>query len=104
MPQAPRVTAPIRVGGRIRAPRAIVAPQPVYPPLARQSKVAGDVNLDAVIDADGNVVEMQLVSGHPLLVQAAMNALRQWKYEPTYLNDQPVPVRLVVTVKFRLSE
>jgi protein TonB len=104
MPKAPpAVTAPIRVGGRIRAPRAVVAPQPIYPPLAKQAKIWGDVNIDAVIDAQGNVVEMQLVSGHALLVQAAMDALRQWKYEPTYLNDQPVPVRLVVTVKFRLE-
>ena len=64
--------------------------------------VTAYVVVDAVIDVHGNVVEMQVLSGHPLLVQAATDALRRWKYQPTILNDEPVPVQLVVTIKFRL--
>jgi protein TonB len=62
------------------------------------------VSIDAVIDSKGNDVEMQVVSGPPLLIDAALNAVREWKYEPTYLNDQPVPVRLIVIVVFRLGQ
>ena len=102
-PTPPAPKAPIRVGGRIRAPRAISTPDPVYPALARQAKIQGDVIIDAVIDTNGNVVEMQVVSGHPLLIPAAMEAMRRWRYEPTYLNEQPVAVQLVVTIKFRLG-
>jgi len=95
--------APVRVGGRVRAPRLVSQVPTVYPVLARQARIGGQVLIDAVIDEHGNVVEMQVVSGHPLLIPAAVDAVRKWKYEPTYLNDQPVPVQLVVTVFFRLE-
>ena len=85
------------------APRAIASPDPIYPSLAKQARIYGDVVIDAVIDVQGNVVEMQVVSGHPLLVPSAVDALRKWKYQPTILNDEPVPVQLMVTIKFRLS-
>jgi len=105
VPPAPAATpmAPIRVGGRVKAPREIAKPDPIYPALAKQAKVQGDVILDAVIDTSGNVVEIQVVSGHPLLIPAAIAAVRKWKYEPTYLNEQPVAVQLLVTVRFRLG-
>jgi protein TonB len=103
IPPAPMPKAPVRVGGRVMAPRVISAPDPKYPSLARQARIFGDVVIDAVIDVHGNVVEMQVVSGHPLLVPAALDALRLWKYQPTILNDEPVPVQLMVTIKFRLS-
>jgi periplasmic protein TonB len=95
--------APMRVGGRIKPPRVLQAPAPKYPVLARQSNLEGKVLLDAVIDAQGNVTEVQVVSGHPLLINAALDAVRQWKYEPTYLNDQAISVKLFVTVTFQLS-
>lgn len=105
IPPAPSAMpkAPVRVGGRVMAPRAISAPDPQYPSLAKQARIFGDVVIDAVIDVKGNVVEMQVLSGHPLLVPAALDALRKWKYQPTILNDEPVPVQLLVTIKFRLS-
>jgi protein TonB len=62
------------------------------------------VVIDAVIDAEGNVVEMKVISGHPLLIPAALDALRKWKYEPTYLNEQPVAVQLAVTVNFAIGQ
>ena len=91
---------PIRAGGKVKAPRLISAPEPVYPVLARQSKIAGAVVIDAVIDTQGNVVEMRTVSGQPILVLAAMEALRHWKYEPTILGGEAFPVRLLVTITF----
>jgi protein TonB len=102
-PRAARSSAPIRVGGRVREPRPIRKVFPVYPPLARQTRVQGVVMIDAVLDQQGNVVQMTVVSGAPLLIQAAMDAVQQWKYEPTYLNDEPIAVRLVVNVTFRLE-
>ncbi len=91
---------PIRAGGKVKAPRLISAPEPVYPVLARQSKIAGAVVIDAVIDTQGNVVEMRTVSGQPILVLAAMEALNHWKYEPTILGGEAFPVRLLVTITF----
>lgn len=102
-PAAPAPKAPIRVGGRIMPPRQIYAPEPVYPLLAKQAKIQGEVVVDAVIDAQGNVVQMQVVSGHPLLLQAALETLRKWRYQPTYLNEEPISVQLYVTIRFRLS-
>ena len=58
----------------------------------------------AVPDESGNVVEMKIVSGHGLLIQAAFDAVRQWKYEPTYLNDEPVAVQMFINVSFQLSQ
>ena len=92
--------APIRVGGKVKPPRVLFAPEPVYPILARQARISGAVVIDAVIDAEGNVVEMQPVSGQPILAKAAMEALRRWKYEPTILGSEPFPVRLLVTITF----
>jgi protein TonB len=96
--------APIRVGGRVRPPRQLSKRSPVYPVLAKQTKVQGVVTIDAVIDTEGDVVEMLVVSGHPLLISAALEAVKQWKYEPTYLNDQPIAVQLIVTVNFQLDQ
>jgi protein TonB len=95
---APR--RPIRVGQGVKAPRLILGPQPVYPVLARQAKISGAVVIDAVIDTQGNIVEMRTVSGHPILALAAMEALRHWKYEPTILGGEAFPVELLVTITF----
>ncbi len=103
-PPAPIASAapksPIRVGGGVKAPRLIFAPDPVFPVLARQARIGGAVVIDAVIDTLGNVVEMRAVSGQPILVLAAMDALRRWKYEPTILGGEAFPVRLLVTITF----
>ncbi len=96
--------SPIRVGGKVKAPRLIFGPGPVYPLLARQARVSGAVVIDAVIDTQGNVVEMRTVSGQPILALAAMEALRQWKYEPTILGVEAVPVRLLVTITFERKD
>ncbi|MGB7846382.1 MAG: energy transducer TonB, partial [Candidatus Acidiferrum sp.] len=94
---------PVRVGGRVKEPKLIRRVDPQYPPLAMQTHMQGSVVIDAIIDEHGDVVEVKVVSGPPLLLQAALDAVRRWKYEPTYLNDQPVAVQLNVTVAFRLG-
>jgi protein TonB len=91
---------PVRVGHGVKAPRLILGPQPVYPILARQARISGVVVIDAVIDTQGNIVEMRTVSGYPILALAAMEALRHWKYEPTILGGEAIPVELLVTITF----
>jgi periplasmic protein TonB len=103
-PKSAGPKAPVRVGGRVREPRLTTRVDPTYPPLARQTHMQGTVVIDAIVDEQGNVVEAKIVSGPPLLIGSALEAVRKWKYEPTYLNDQPVPVQLNVTVTFRLNE
>jgi len=77
---------------------------PIYPTLAKQTHLQGVVVIDAILDEQGSVVEAKIVSGPALLIQSALEAVKRWKYEPTYLHDQPVPVQLNVTVTFRLNE
>jgi periplasmic protein TonB len=101
---APGKSAPIRVGGRVKPPRAVVQPPPEYPALARRARIEGQVQVDAVLDEQGNVIEMKVVSGPSLLYQAAPDALKKWKYQPTYLNDQPIAVQMLVTVTFVLGQ
>jgi periplasmic protein TonB len=76
---------------------------PVYPPLAKQARLQGEVVLEAVISREGDVTNLKVVAGHPLLVEAALTAARQWKYRPTLLNGQPVEVVSQVTVPFTLE-
>jgi TonB family protein len=90
------------VGGRMIEPRLVTRTVPSYPAAARQVGIEGDVAIDAVIDTDGKLTNLKVVSGAPLLQQAALDSLRSWKYEPGYLDDKPVPVKTSITVKFRL--
>ena len=94
---------PLHIGGDVKSPRAIYTPQPKYPMLALQGRIEGDVEIDAVIDKDGNVVQERVMSGPPLLVSAAMDAVKHWKYQPTYLNGAPWPIELTINVTFSLS-
>jgi protein TonB len=77
--------------------------EPTYPPLARSARVQGDVVLSAVIDSNGQIQNLVLVSGHPMLVPAAITAVKQWRYKPFLLNGQPVEVETTITVIFSLS-
>jgi protein TonB len=76
---------------------------PVYPPLARQARIQGQVVLHAVISKDGSITGLNLVSGHPMLAPAAIDAVKQWKYKPYLLNGEPVEVDTEVQVNFTLS-
>jgi protein TonB len=77
---------------------------PVYPPLARQTRISGTVRLHAIIAKDGTVQQLEVLSGHPLLVQSALDAVRQWRYQPTLLNGEPVEVDTTVDVIFSLNQ
>src|ERR1700674_5431046 len=103
-PGLPGKAAPLRVGGHVRPPKAIVQVRPEYPPLARQAHIQGEVQVDAILDEQGNVIDMKIVSGHPLLHQAALDALKKWKYEPTYLNDRPIAIEMIVKIAFQLGQ
>ncbi len=102
-PRQPAAKRIVRVGSHIKAPRQTYSVQPEYPPLARQAHVSGTVVVDAVLDEHGNVVGAHALSGHPLLIPAALRAVLQWKYEPTLLNGTPVAVEMEVTVHFKLG-
>jgi protein TonB len=77
--------------------------QPEYPSLARQARIQGQVSLRAIISRDGRIENLQVVNGHPLLVQAAIDAVRQWRYRPYMLNGEPVEVETQITVNFTLA-
>ena len=91
---------PARVGGEVREATRTVYVEPVYPEIAKRAGVTGVVILEAVIDPQGNVTDVNVLRSIPLLDQAAMDAVRQWKYRPTLLNGVPVPIVMTVTVNF----
>lgn len=98
---APRANAPVRVGGNIRKPPRIVDAAPVMPQVARQAGIRGVVILEITIGTDGRVSDVKVLRSIPLLDQAAIDAARQWRYEPTRLNGAPVPVIMTETVSFQ---
>lgn len=99
----PKPLERIRVGGNVQAANLIRKITPVYPPLAKQARVQGTVRFSAIIGKDGTIQNLQLVSGHPLLVPAATDAVKQWVYKPTLLNGEPVEVITQIDVNFTLS-
>jgi len=104
-PPPPKVTPKrVTVGGNVQAARLVNKVQPLYPPLARQTRISGTVKLHAIIGKDGSVQQLAMVSGHPLLVQAALDAVRQWRYQPTLLNGEPVEVDTEIDVIFSLAQ
>jgi protein TonB len=91
------------VGGQVQEARLLKSVPPVYPGLAKSNRVTGEVTLDALIDAAGNVTAVRVISGPTLLQQAAIEAVRQWKYEAARLDGRPVAMHLWVTVKFHIG-
>ena len=104
--EAPKPITPkqIRVGGNVQSAKLIRQPKPQYPPLAKQARIQGTVRFNAVIGKDGTIQNLTLVSGHPLLVPSAQDAVRQWVYQPTLLNGDPVEVVTTIDVNFTLSQ
>ena len=104
-PPAPVITpqAPIRVGGMVKEPSVVKVVPPVYPKIAMKARVTGTVVLEATVTAEGTVDEIKVISGHPLLIPSAIECVKQWRYEPTYLNGQPVAVLLNAKVHFELG-
>jgi len=98
-----RPKGPIRISTGMKEPRVLVAPPVEYSPIARQARVQGVVTLEAIIDEQGNVTQVRAISGPGLLLASAVKAVASRKYEVTYLDGQPVAIRLEVTVNFRLN-
>jgi protein TonB len=103
LPPPPPTPKVLRVGGIVREPRKLVHVPPVYPPLALQSRKEGTVTLEALLDATGKVESVRVMSSVPLLDDAAVRAVRQWRYTPTELNGVPVPVLMTIIVRFSLE-
>ena len=102
---APLPAAPIRVrqGGVVKEAVVVRRVEPVYPDLARRARISGEVQLEGVIGTDGRIRELKVLSGHPLLTKAALDAVSQWLYRPTTLNGEAVEVIAPITVTFRLN-
>ena len=94
---------PVPQGGQVQAARLVKRVDPVYPSAAAQAHVTGMVRLHAIISKTGEVREVDVISGHPLLLQSAMSAVKQWRYRPTFLNGRPVEVETTIVVEFSLT-
>ena len=101
----PKVATPqrVRVSQGVTQGLLIRKIQPPYPPLARQARIQGNVVLQAEISKSGDIQNLHLISGHPMLAPAAIEAVKQWKYRPYILNGEPVEVETQITVIFSLS-
>jgi len=105
LPPPPKAAPPARIkqGGEVTAASIITQSRPVYPSLARQARIQGTVVLHAIIDKEGKVAQLEVISGHPLLVQSALDAVKQWRYKPTQLNGDPVEVDTTIQVTFTMG-
>ena len=103
-PKKPQAPKQIVVGGKVQEASLERKVIPQYPSLAKSARISGEVVFKAVIDKDGNIKGLQLLSGHPLLVEAARSAVSQWHYRPTELNGEKVEVITTITVNFVLSQ
>ena len=101
----PKIATPtrVRVSSGVSSGLLIRKVSPNYPPLARQARIQGTVVLQAQISKDGSIQNLQLISGHPMLAPAAIEAVKQWKYKPYLLNGEPVEVETQVQVNFTLA-
>jgi len=104
MPPPPKPSQQrVRIGGNVQAAKMVRQIQPMYPQIAKTAHVQGTVILHAIIAKDGSVQELQYISGPALLMRSAMDAVHQWKYQPTLLNGEPVEVDTTISVVFTLS-
>jgi protein TonB len=94
----------IKIGGSVQQAKLIRQPKPVYPALAKQARISGTVHLSAIIARDGTIQKLEVLGGHPLLVPSALEAVKQWVYQPTLLNGEPVEVQTTIDVNFTLSQ
>jgi protein TonB len=102
-PPVQRPSGPVRVSELVRPPRKMVDVRPVYPEYARAARIEGTVVLEAILDRNGRIDQLRVVKSVALLDQAALDAVRQWRYSPTVLNGQPVAVLMTITINFTLQ-
>ncbi len=102
-PAPPRPKEPVHVGGRIQAPTKLVHVNPIYPPIPLAARKEGLVILEALIAEDGTVRDVKVLRTAALFDEAAVTAVRQWRFSPTLLNGEPVPIVMTVTVGFTME-
>ena len=102
--QTAKPSAPIPVGGKVMEAKILKRVMPIYPQLAKNARVSGKVHLMSIIAKDGTIQKLEVIDGHPLLVGAALEAVRQWIYRPTLLNGEPVDVIAPIEVNFTLTQ
>ncbi len=102
-PPPAKAKGPLRVGGNVQQANLIRQVQPVYPPIAKTAHISGTVILHAIISKEGAIEKLEYVSGPPLLMKNAMDAVNQWRYRPTMLNGEPVEVDTTISVVFTLG-
>jgi len=100
----PGVPSRIKIGGSVQQTKLVSQPHPVYPPDAKAARIQGVVQLSAIIGKDGTIQKLEVISGHPLLVPSALEAVQQWRYQPTLLNGQPVEVITQIDVNYTLAQ
>jgi protein TonB len=88
----------------VQQAKLISQPKPVYPPLAKQARISGVVHLAAIIGKEGTVIDLKVISGHPLLIPSALEAVQQWVYQKTLLNGEPVEISTQIDVNYTLSD
>ncbi len=93
----------VRVASELQQAKLLSSSMPLYPVLAKRGRVEGTVRLTATIDKEGKVEKLETVSGHPILEQAAVEAVKKWRYRPTILNGEPVEVVTTIDVVFKLT-
>ena len=101
LPEMP--TTRLRVGGNVVAAKVVSRVTPVYPTEARMQHISGTVRMHAIIAKDGSIKNLEVISGHPTLVDAALEAVRQWRYQPTMIEGQPVEIDTTIDVIFALN-
>jgi TonB family protein len=104
IPEASADTKRIRIGGNVQQTKLVSQPRPTYPPEAKLAHIQGVVKLNALIGKDGAIQNLEVISGEPVLVQAALDAVKHWVYQPTLLNGEPVEVVTQIDVNFTLSQ
>lgn len=95
---------PVKLSEGVLEAQLISRIEPQYPAIAVQTKTEGTVRLHAIVSREGRITSLDVISGHPFLVKAALDAVRQWRYRPTLLNGEPVEVETSITVIFRMHE
>jgi periplasmic protein TonB len=102
VPEEPAKTI-VRVGGRVIPPQIISQQKPIYPENARRARVEGAVTLSGIVSSEGTLQEIRVVSGHPLLIEAALDCVRKWRYRPGTLNEQPIEMPITIRIVFVLN-
>jgi protein TonB len=100
----PQPAAPVRVTGGVQSAKLVFGPKPAYPQLALITRTQGTVRIQAIIGRDGSISNLQVLSGPPLLIEVAKEAVRQWRYQPTLLNGEPVEVITEIDVNFTIGQ